>query len=351
MRRGKRILALLLSVLMGLSDHAWVNAVGIQTEPSGQGCQNSYGELLEQVTDLYEKKQLMPDTGQPDHSFATGVLLVGSNEPDFDRFGAELVIEASPGLYALSYPTPADAKAAYGTYSQMDGILFVEPDTVIGTQEEGSEAVAATEISEENENSVEADTQTSADALHGQTPACIAVVDTGIDVTMEKAQPYLTGYNREGILAKLRQFFGGEPDTEGFVSEAEVRDENGHGSQVTGLIADALAGDGIGGDQAEILPVKVAGADGRCTVLQLYLGIERAIALQSDLINVSMGAFATTESAVLTKAADDAAKAGITMVVSAGNNGSDVASYAPANIPSVITAGSIDRNSQASDFS
>ena len=356
MIRKKRILALLLSVVLGLSDHIWVNAAGIQTEPSGQEHQVNYGELLEQVTDLYEKKQLKLGTGQPDTSFVTGVLLVGSNEPDFDKSGAERAIEASPGLYVLSYPTPADAKAAYDTYSQMDGILFVEPDTVIGMQEE-EQIPTETEpaaVETETETATEQqtpDTQTSADELPGQTPARIAVVDTGIDVTMEKAQPYLTGYNRESILAKLRQFFGGEPDTEGFVSEEEVRDENGHGSQVTGLIADALAGDGIGGDQAEILPVKVAGADGRCTVLQLYLGIERAIALQSDLINVSMGAFATTESAVLTKAADDAAKAGITMVVSAGNNGSDVASYAPANIPSVITAGSIDRNSQASDFS
>lgn len=356
MIRKKRILALLLSVVLGLSDHIWVNSASIQTEPSGQEHQVNYGELLEQVTDLYEKKQPITDNGQPDTSFVTGVLLVGSNEPDFDKSGAERVIEASPGLYALTYPTRADAKAAYDTYSQMDGILFVEPDTVIGTQEE-EQIPTETEpaaVETETETATEQqtpDTQTSADALPGQTPARIAVVDTGIDVTMEKAQPYLTGYNREGILAKLKQFFGGEPDTEGFVSEAEVLDENGHGSQVTGLIADALAGDGIGGDKAEILPVKVAGADGRCTVLQLYLGIERAIAMQSDLINVSMGAFATTESAVLTKAADDAAKAGITMVVSAGNNGSDVASYAPANIPSVITAGSIDRNNQASDFS
>jgi serine protease AprX len=129
--------------------------------------------------------------------------------------------------------------------------------------------------------------------------------------------------------------------------EGSFTDAYGHGTFMAGLIA----GDGRGGGPAgaapgaDLVDLKVAGADGSTTLAQVLLAMQLADSARERLdirvLNISLGAPAEDPAtAPLTEAVERLWADGITVVAAAGNGGGGVA--APGLDPYVVTVGALD---------
>jgi serine protease AprX len=135
-------------------------------------------------------------------------------------------------------------------------------------------------------------------------------------------------------------------------------DPGGHGTHVAGLVA----GDGTasGGAYAGVAPganlidVRVIAASGSTSISTLIAGMQWVLAHRADynirVVNLSAGGPATSSyrDDPLATAAEALVFAGITVVVSAGNDGPAVRTItSPGDDPYVITVGGIDDNGTA----
>ncbi len=119
-------------------------------------------------------------------------------------------------------------------------------------------------------------------------------------------------------------------------------DDNGHGSHVAGIAAAKDNDVGIVGiaPGARIWAIKVCDAAGECKITNQIKGVEYAIqhADEIDVLNISVE---NPNSPALNNIINAAVKAGITVVVAAGNYGKDASATTPANNPNVITVSAI----------
>ncbi|MEQ9337886.1 MAG: S8 family serine peptidase, partial [Miltoncostaeaceae bacterium] len=130
----------------------------------------------------------------------------------------------------------------------------------------------------------------------------VAVLDTGVDAGVPGLADAI---DTRGA----RSFVPGTRDP--------LSDPSGHGTHVAGIITDVAAGNT--GPGVTILPVTIADARGATRTLDLVRGVRYAVARGASVINISFGGegFSAAEQA----ARDAAARAGVLVVVSAGNNG------------------------------
>jgi len=133
----------------------------------------------------------------------------------------------------------------------------------------------------------------------------IAVIDTGVDYN----HPDLFGWGPDG------KVIGGY----NFIQEDQPPlDTNGHGTQVTGVIAADGLVTGIA-PKAKILAYKVS-EDGEGVSSELIIrAIEKAIEDGADIINISLGVNKTN--AKIDRAVNYALEKGIFVVAAAGNDG------------------------------
>lgn len=161
----------------------------------------------------------------------------------------------------------------------------------------------------------------------------IAVVDTGVDLK----HPDL-----RGRLVQGRDFVDGD---------AKPQDENGHGTQVAGVIG-AVPNNkrGVAGVvwNARIMPVRVLDADGNGFDDTIARGIVWAANHGADVINVSLGGPEANE--VLRAALRYAHLRGAVVVVAAGNDGTDTVQY-PAGYPEALAVGATDDRGALTLFS
>ena len=154
----------------------------------------------------------------------------------------------------------------------------------------------------------------------------IAVVDTGVDAT----HPDLAGVVRAGT---------------DFVAPGDGRiDPQGHGTHVAGIAA-AVAGNGLGGaglaKGAQVLPVRVMGADGSGTDSDAAKGIVWAADNGATVVNLSLGG--PDRSSVMDAAVKYVLGKGIPIIASSGNAGfeGDPVMWPAANA-GVIAVGAVD---------
>ena len=119
-------------------------------------------------------------------------------------------------------------------------------------------------------------------------------------------------------------------------------DDNGHGSHVAGIAAAKDNDMGIAGiaPGARIWAIKVCDSGGECKITNQIKGVEYAVehADEIDVLNISIE---NPNSPALNGIINAAVKAGIIVVVSAGNYGKDASLTSPANNPNVITVSAI----------
>lgn len=180
-----------------------------------------------------------------------------------------------------------------------------------------------------------------------------------------------------GILTTHEEFGGRAIWGANFVNNVNT-DENGHGSHVAGTVGGATFGVA---KQVELVAVKTLDADGAGTNSGVISGLNfgkyspsfpphqkskqsntkankspilvatnataRGLAGKA-VMNMSIGG---SKSAALNSAVAALTRAGVTVVVAAGNENQDAANVSPASAPSAITVGAIDANDAKASFS
>ena len=168
------------------------------------------------------------------------------------------------------------------------------------------------------------DTNTSSISVAWREPVDvdIAILDTGVSLTHPDLNVYRNASFVDGVTS-------GD-------------DDQGHGSHVAGIAAAKDNSVGVVGvaPGARIWAIKICDKFGECKISDEIKGLEYATqhADEIDVLNVSIE---NPNSPALNNAIREAVNAGITVIVAAGNNGSNAASSSPANSPDVLSVSAI----------
>jgi subtilisin family serine protease len=171
------------------------------------------------------------------------------------------------------------------------------------------------------------------DLSTGSASVTIAILDTGIDLM----HPDLTG--------KI------DPGYDFVNNDSIAQDDNGHGTHVAGIAAASSNNvTGVSGVSwgARIMPVKVLGASGNGTFVDVAQGIAWATDQGAQIINLSLGG--QNPASVLEDAVNYAYQRGVTLVASSGNSGGNTVLY-PARYLHVIAVGAVDNLNNHAPYS
>lgn len=169
----------------------------------------------------------------------------------------------------------------------------------------------------------------------------VAVVDTG--VAYENYDSYYQAPDLAGTTFV--------PGYDFINDDQHPNDDESHGTHVAGTIAQTTNNNkGVAGIafDAKIMPVKVLGNDGTGTAWQTAQGIQWATDHGADVINLSLGS--ASGSSVEHDAVQYAYNNGVTVVASAGNNGTNSVGY-PAAYEEVIAVGGVRYDETLASYS
>lgn len=168
----------------------------------------------------------------------------------------------------------------------------------------------------------------------GSGTVLVAVVDTGADAS----HPDLRG---RVSTADDYDFVNGDTD---------ARDDNGHGTHVSGIIAAAEGNGGMVGvaPGCRILPVKVLDAKGSGTSIGVAAGIRYAADNGAKIINLSLAGPADPRMGDAVAYARDK---GCVIVAAVGNEGSSAGAGYPARYTGVIGVGAVTSSIARASFS
>jgi subtilisin family serine protease len=253
-----------------------------------------------------------------------------------DGAGVEAVVrDAHLPSPKLTYDTALTGFAADLSGAQLERVLAhpavtaVEPDAEISAM--GMETLAKGESAPPGVRRAGGATLALA---HAPATTAVAVIDSGVDL----ANPELDAVSGVNCV---------KPGT-------SAQDDNGHGTNVAGIIAARNSGSGVVGvaPGTRVYAVKVLNNRATGTLSQFLCGINwvaaNAAALNIRTANMSIGGGGLSDGVCGTKSGDSEHKAicaatgaGVTFVVSAGNGGTDFSRTVPAAYPEVLTATAI----------
>lgn len=239
------------------------------------------------------------DTDQSDTSSDKTRLVVEGKKKYVDK---DAVTAQFGKMYVLQYDSESDATNAgkelksKGVKVNTEQILTVDDD--VETTDEVSTDVLDTAINKANDKTVK--------DYAGKD--VIALIDTGTD--------------------------GSTVDAVSFVDN-DVTDNFGHATKMIKTIRKQ-------NKNAKILALKALDDNGNGTTASIVAALQYAIDSHVSIINMSFSGRSTEDKSLVESKVKEAIKAGITVVASAGNNGSIAYDYIPANIAGVITAGACD---------
>lgn len=239
------------------------------------------------------------DTDQSDTSSDKTRLVVEGKKKYVDK---DAVTAQFGKMYVLQYDSESEATNAgkeltsKGVKVNKEQILSVDDD--VETTDEVSTDVLDTAINKANDKTVK--DYTGKDA--------IALIDTGTD--------------------------GSTVDAVSFVDN-DVTDNFGHATKMIKTIRKQ-------NKNAKILALKALDDNGKGTTASVVAALQYAIDSHVSIINMSFSGTSTEDKSLVESKVKEAIKAGITVVASAGNNGSIAYDYIPSNIEGVITVGACD---------
>ena len=239
------------------------------------------------------------DTDQSDTSSDKTRLVVEGKKKYVDK---DAVTAQFGKMYVLQYDSESDATNAgkelksKGVKVNTEQILTVDDD--VETTDEVSTDVLDTAINKANDKTVK--------DYAGKD--VIALVDTGTD--------------------------GSTVDAVSFVDN-DITDNFGHATKMIKTIRKQ-------NKNAKILALKALDDNGKGTTASVVAALQYAIDSHVSIINLSFSGKANDDTSLIEAKVKEAIKAGITVVASAGNNGSIAYDYIPANIAGVITVGACD---------
>lgn len=153
----------------------------------------------------------------------------------------------------------------------------------------------------------------------------IAILDTGVDMTHPDLAPNLwtNTAEAEGEANYDNDGNGFKGDVHGwdFINNTpNIKDFNMHGTHVAGIAAAANNGIGIIGanPMALIMPISVMQSDGTGDVATIVKGIDYAVKMGADVLNLSLGTYANSRAL---RQALERAYSSCVIVAAAGNDG------------------------------
>lgn len=251
------------------------------------------------------------------------LLIVCNEEMDFSGYnGVARIVSNDYGLYVIQFDSAQNAEKAKAALQRQESVESVEYDKKI--QQELYEAKTVHSNIRSNHLSwgvpcIGADTYKEYinSISHGQ--LTLAVVDSGVDIN----HSFLSGRIIEGY---------------DFVrNDNEPDDEEGHGTHVSGIIADCTQGI----NDIKIMPIKVLDEDGGGMISDIANGLLYAADNGASIINTSLGG---EHSGYLDAAAKRVINRGVILVTASGNEARDIDRIraCPAHISEAITVGVID---------
>jgi hypothetical protein len=243
----------------------------------------------------------------------TNVVVV---ESDFDTLAATTTESDDPGTYLWADPSTEDTLAVKTEEPADDAHLADVPVT-----DDRIQAAAAHEVAT------------------GQ-GVVVAILDGGFNLhhsaIVANVSPF--GFDAIDLDDDPNDFGDGfEDDGDGIVDGAV-----GHGTFVAGMVLKAAP-------DATILPIRVRDDEGFGTNEELIRGIDYAIAMGVDVMNLSLSD-AQAKKQGITRAMNNARDAGIVVVISAGNDGFDYVPKLACNW-GMICVGAVNAEDRITDFS
>lgn len=174
--------------------------------------------------------------------------------------------------------------------------------------------------------SVDENTQSSNDVVSTKD------IDTAINQVDQKN---VKDYSGKNVIALIDTGTDGSTvDAVSFV-DGDTTDHQGHATKMIKRICKQ-------NKNAKILALKALDDNGNGTTASVVAALQYAIDSHVSIINMSFSGRSTEEKSLVESKVKEAIKAGITVVASAGNDGSIAYDYIPANIEGVITVGACD---------
>lgn len=287
--------------------------------------------LMEPDSDaLARAMQLVADHGGASFlqsgTFATKRLIVRRKEnrlPNISEYNLTSILQKKSNIYILQFETMEDTEACYTQLVNDANTVFVEADQWVDPLDtDTTRSIVNAEIWK-TDDPMGFEKYAAYVKKNGKGTITIAVVDSGISIK----DSYKAILREDGInvLAALD-------------GESWTADSARHGSIIASVIKDCVDKSLGKNTSVKILPVRVVGADGKADCELIAEGIDYAIEKGAKIINLSMN---FPESAIVEFSIKQAVKAGVTVVVAAGNGGRNISGIFPANMSDVITVSGI----------
>ncbi|MCR9276705.1 MAG: S8 family serine peptidase [Pseudomonadaceae bacterium] len=192
--------------------------------------------------------------------------------------------------------------------------------------------------------------------LAGSQSVLIALIDTGVDYTHDD-------FPRGSLWRNEAESVNGrDDDGNGYVDDVigwdfvgdtnNPMDQSGHGTHLAGIIA-ACTDNGVGiagvAPGVRLLPLKAASFAGSARADAVAAAIRYAVAASVDIINLSLARDAAT--AIEAEAIDEAVRAGVLVIASAGNDARRAAPSGYAGLPGVLAVAASDSSGERAGFS
>ncbi len=249
-----------------------------------------------------------------------------------EDYGAVETIRDGNGTYVMQFDSIEKTKNAYEMLLETEGVKSVEEDQVVALEDfpESQQEVSTTDHLAWGANRIGTDNLLlNMNEEQKNRPVVVAVLDTGVSSNHSA----LSGRLLEGTSMM------GVDNTEDF---------HGHGTHVSGIIADVTKG-----TQVKILPVQVlSGTTGKGSILGVASGIQWAVSHNADVINMSLTAkYSSVGGSHYLEKVTRQALANQTVVVSAaGNYATDTGFYCPAHVPDLLCVSAINSKDELAYF-
>ena len=336
MKQRKWVLAFtfLLTILMCLlSNAAWAEEEIAETVTIRIDCsqnQMAYGEMIAQLNRSAEENA-PTESGSTDarkrgQSVAYHLVLCRTDgrEISFESWNPRYIIAGPSNCYTLFFGSNTEAEKAVEELSSIEGIRYAELDSPVEACGEADPTFRSWGAESMNFGPYLTYTEGCAKGS-----ALVAVIDSG---------SFLHSLYVDRILESGYDYVDADYDA--------TNDLYGHGTNVTGIIADCTNGFPV-----YFYPIRVLNASGGGSTSNVVNAIREATEKGVNVMNLSL--VARTISAAMDEAVIDAIDAGVIVVVAAGNNSTDTAQLSPAHLtyPGFLVIGAVESDGNIASYS
>ena len=283
----------------------------------------------------YENMQarLFDAQAETEDEYASARLLIRASEAPLSlaQYSLTSMLTDGNGFYVVECASPEKAREYKEFLDTQSYVQYVEPDRIIALGPVDAQA-SGSPLLPDNPPLSWGVSGTGMDVFAAllkeqslSSAITAAVVDTGADLS----HSFLSGRMLDG---------------HNYIENNEsMRDGNGHGTHVSGTIAESTAGLHV-----SIMPVRVMCDEGWGYSSVISLGVRYAADNGANVINLSLGG---GHNSYMDEAIEYAISKNVTVVVAAGNSNDDTEKYCPAHLQNCITVAAVDSGWNKAGFS